>query len=160
MKKQIRQEHILLSGIFLILAVIGILLFLIPQTENFGTISSDEVDDYLYKKLDEYVAAYEEDPRLASIFTTAISNPNELSVTDRQTYLALERKLFSGWEVAWTYKREGYFGDDRYREWESWYIDEVRRRPAFVWRENREHFAYSEAFVRHVDESTRDRQFE
>jgi len=156
MKKQIRQEHIFLSAIFLIVAVIAVLLLLIPQTENFGTISSDEVDDYLYKKLDEYVAAYEEDSRLTNIFTTAITNPDELSVSDRQTYLALERKLFSGWEIAWTYKREGYFGGDRYSEWDSWYIDEVRRRPSFVWTENRKHFSYSEAFVQHVDESTKE----
>jgi len=154
MKKQIRQEHILLSAIVLTIAIVAVLLFLIPQTENFGTISSDEVDDYLYKKLDEYVRAYEEDPRLAKLFTTAITSPNELSVTDRKTFLALERRLFSGWEIAWTYKREGYFGDDRYREWDSWYIGEVMRRPAFVWTENREHFSYSEAFVQHVDEST------
>ena len=160
MKKQIRQEHILLSAIFLIVAVIAVLLFLIPQTENFGAISSDEVDDYLYKKLDEYVLAYEEDPRLANIFTTAITNPDELSVTDRQTYLALERKLFSGWEIAWTYKRDGHFGNDRYNEWDSWYIGEVSRRPSFVWTENRDHFSYSEAFVQHVDESTREQYIE
>lgn len=154
MKKQIRQEHLLLSAILVIFAVVAVLLFLIPRTESFGTISSEEVDDYLYKKLDEYVRAYEDDPKLVNIFTTAITNPDELSVTDRQTYLALERKLFSGWEIAWTYQREGYFGDDRYREWDSWYIGEVMRRPAFVWIENRDHFSYSEAFVQHVDEAT------
>jgi len=156
MKKQIRQEHKTLAAIFLIIAVAAVLLLLIPRTENFGTISSDEVDDYLYAKLDEYVRPYEEDPRLADIFTTAISNPDELSASDRQTYLALERRFFSGWEIAWTYRHEGYFGGDRYSEWDSWYIAEVRRRPAFVWTENREHFAYSEAFVQHVDESTKE----
>ena len=83
-----------------------------------------------------------------------MTNPNELSVTDRQTYLALERKLFSGWEITWTYKHEGYFDGHRYDEWDSWYVDEVRRRPSFVWTENKIHFSYSEGFVRHVDEST------
>lgn len=154
MKKQMRQEHKTLAAIFLIIAVLAVLLLLIPRTGNFGTISSDEVDDYLYAKLDEYVRPYDEDPNLANLFTKAMTNPNDLSTTDRQTYLALERKLFSGWEIAWTYKREGYFGGDRYSEWDSWYIAEVRRRPAFVWTENREHFSYSEAFVKHVDEST------
>ena len=149
-----RQEHKTLAAIFLIIAVLAVLLLLIPRTGNFGTISSDEVDDYLYAKLDEYVRPYDEDPNLANLFTKAMTNPNDLSTTDRQTYLALERKLFSGWEIAWTYKREGYFGGDRYSEWDSWYIAEVRRRPAFVWTENREHFSYSEAFVKHVDEST------
>jgi len=89
MKKQIRQEHKTLAAIFLIIVVAAVLLLLIPRTENFGTISSDEVDDYLYAKLDKYVRPYEEDPRLANIFTTAMTNPNELSVTDRQTYLDL-----------------------------------------------------------------------
>jgi len=160
MKKQIRQEHKTLAAIFLIVAATAVLLLLIPRTENFGAISSHEVDEYLYKKLDEYVRPYEEDPSLANIFTTAITNPDELSVADRQTYLALERKLFSGWEVAWSYKNDGYFRGDRYDEWDSWYIAEVSRRPAFVWTENREHFSYSEAFVQHVDESTKEQPFE
>lgn len=156
MTKQIRQEHKKLAAIFLIFAVIAVLLLLIPQTEKFGTISSREVDEHLYNKLDEYVRPYEEDSSLADIFTTALTNPDELSVTDRQVYLALERKLFSGWEIAWTYREEGYFDDHRYSEWNSWYIDEVRRRPSFVWTENRKHFSYSEAFVQHVDESTKE----
>jgi hypothetical protein len=95
MTKQIRQEYKTLAAIFLIIAAIAFLLILIPQAENFGAISSQEVDEYLYEKLDEYVRLYEEDPSLANIFNTAITNPDELTVTDRQTYLTLERKLFS-----------------------------------------------------------------
>jgi len=138
----------------LIIAVFAALLLLIPQAENFGTISSQEVDEYLYKKLDEYVRPYDEDPSLANIFNTAITNPDEPTVTDRQTYLALERKLFSGWEIAWSYRNEGYLDGHRFDEWDSWYIDEIRRRPSFAWTENRKHFSFSEGFVRHVDEST------
>jgi hypothetical protein len=154
MTKQIRQEHKFLAAFFLIIAVFAVLLLLIPRAENFATISSQEVDEYLYKKLDEYVRPYDEDPSLANIFNTAITNPDELTATDRQTYLTLERKLFSGWEIAWSYRNEGYLDGHRFDEWDSWYIDEIRRRPSFAWTENREHFSFSEGFVQHVDEST------
>ena len=119
MTKQIRQEHKTLAAIFLIFAAIAVLLLLIPRAENFGAISSHEVDEYLYEKLDEYVRPYEDDPSLANIFNTAITDPDELTVTDRQTYLALERKLFSGWEIAWSYRNEGYFDGHRFDEWDS-----------------------------------------
>ena len=154
MTKQIRQEHKFLAAFFLIIAVFAGLLLLIPRAENFATISSQEVDEYLYKKLDEYVRPYDEDPSLANIFNIAITNPDELTATDRQTYLTLERKLFSGWEIALSYRNEGYLDGHRFDEWDSWYIDEIRRRPSFAWTENREHFSFSEGFVQHVDEST------
>jgi hypothetical protein len=154
MTKQIRQEHKTLAAIFLIIAAIAVLLLLIPQAENFGAISSHEVDEYLYEKLDEYVRLYEEDPSLVNIFNTAITNPDELTASDRQTYLALERKLFSGWEIAWSYRNDGHLEGHRFDEWDSWYVGEVSRRPSFVWTENKKHFSFSEGFVQHVDEST------
>ena len=49
----------------------------------------------------------------------------------------------------------GYFNGHRYSVWDSWDIDEARRRPLFVWTENREHF--SEAFVQHVDDSIKEK---
>lgn len=154
MTKQIRQEHKILAAFFLVIAVFAVLLLLIPQTEKFTTLSSQEVDEYLYKKLDEYVRPYDEDPALADIFATAITNPDELTAPDRQLYVDLERKLFSGWEIAWSYRNDGYLDSQRYNDWDSWYINEVRRRPSFAWTENRKHFFYSEGFVQHVDEST------
>ena len=154
MTKQIRQEHKILAAFFLVIAVFAVLLLLIPRADNFATISSQEVDESLYKKLDEYVRPYDENPSFANIFNTAITNPDELTVTDRQTYVTLERKLFSGWEIAWSYRNEGYLDGHRFDEWDSWYIDEIRRRPSFAWTENREHFSFSEGFVQHVDEST------
>ena len=126
---QIRQEYKTLAASFLIIAVIAVLCFLIPQVVNFGTISSQEVDELLYKQLEEYVRAYEDDPGLWNIFTIAKTNPDELTVADRQAYLAHERKLIRGWEVAWTFNYNGYFDGDRYSVWDSWYIDEIRRRP-------------------------------
>jgi hypothetical protein len=160
MKEQIRKEYKVLAALILIVAVYVVLLLLIPRSDTFGTISSHEVDEYLFEKLDEYVRPYEEDPNLANIFTIALNNPDALTASDRQIYLDLERKLFSGWETAWSYKNEGYFDTSRYDEWDSWYANEVRRRPSFVWTENKKHFAYSEGFVQHVDESTTGRQFE
>jgi len=151
MKKQIRKEYITVAAIFLVVAVIAVLWFLISRIENFGTISSQEVDEILYRQLDEYVQAYEEDPGLAQIFTTALTNPDELTAADRQAYLTYERKFFIGWEVAWTYYYHGYFDGDRYSVWDSWFVDEFRRRPSFVWTENRKHFP--EAFVKYVDDS-------
>jgi len=142
------------AAFLLIIAVIAALWFLIPRVESFWAISSQEVDEILYKQLDEYLQEYVEDPGLANIFNAAVTNPDELTVADRQIYLAYERKFFSGWEVAWTYNYHGYFDSDRHSEWNSWYISEFRRRPSFIWTENRKHFP--EAFAQYVDQFTKE----
>ena len=152
MTMQMRREYKTLVTITLVAVAIGALIALMPRADNFQTVSSRELDETLYDRLDAYLQAYEEDPSLASIFATAMSNPDALTKTDRQTLLVMERKFLSGWELAWTYRRDGQLDTDRYAEWDSWYIGELERRPPFVWTENRTYFP--KAFAEHVEEST------
>lgn len=151
MKTQIRQEYKALAAIVAMIAVVASVWFLFPRAEGFGAISSREVDRILYKHLDEYKRTYSDDPQLARIFSTAINNPDLLSPADREIYLAREREFFGGWEVAWIYRDAGYFDNDRYKLWDTWYIEEARRRPKFAWTENQEHFSL--AFAQHVSQS-------
>jgi len=151
MNMQMRQEYLVSTAIFLTVAAVAVLWFLIPRVDNFGAISSSEVDRILYNRLDEYERAYEENAELQAIVTTALSNPDALTPAERQTYLVHERKFLAGWETALAYRTAGYFDPDRFEVWDEWYISEVMRRPRFAWTENKEHFAGS--FIRHVDET-------
>jgi len=114
-------------------------------------ISSAEVGDILYERLDEYNRAILEDPAIATIITTAERSPGELSEENRDIYLAYQRAFFDGWEAAMIYNDQGLFDADRWNVWDTWHIDEVRRRPKFGWTENRKFYAGD--FVHHVDNS-------
>jgi len=154
MRKQIRQEYKSLAAIIVVIAAVASFWYLFPQVDNLGGISSREVDRILYKHLDDYKRAYSEEPRLATIFATAISDPDALTAADRQLLLATEKEFFSGWEVAWIYKDAGYFDNERFSLWDAWYAEEARRRPKFVWTENRDSF--SVAFAEHVSRTIDD----
>ena len=155
MNKRIRQEYILLSAVASIIAVIGVLWYLIPRVENFDTISSREIDNLLYRHVDRYEGAFEATPELDAIFDMAIRAPEKLTAEDRQLFLGQERKFIGGWEAAWEHNTAGYLDSDRFKVWDEWYVSEIKRRPSFTWTENREHF--SAAFARHVDESLKEK---
>lgn len=148
MNMQIRREYILLTAILVAIAAV---VFLIPRVENIGTISSSEVDQILYARLNEYERVYNENLDLNRIVTEALTNPAKLTHEDRQIYLMHERKFLAGWEAAFTYATAGHFDADRFEVWDAWYISELKRRPLFAWAQNKVH--YSDSFVRHVDTS-------
>ena len=149
MTKQIRKEYQLVAAMVVSIVVVALLLLLIPRSEVLTSLTSRDLDESLYDRIDAYVQAYEENPQLSEIFDVAMTDPESLTESDRLLLLAQEREFFDSWELAWTYSRDGYLDSNRYTEWNSWYIGEVQRRPLFVWTENRSYF--SVAFAQHVD---------
>jgi len=141
-----------LEGVTVVAIVLGIAAFaaLFVLFQDI-TISSDDVDDILYKRLDEYNRAIRENSSLASIITTAESDPANLTEDERQMYLTYQRAFFDGWEAAFIHNDSGAFDADRWNIWNTWYIEEVQRRPRFGWTENRSF--YTGGFLHHVDES-------
>ena len=133
------------------LAAFAVLIFIYSQLDTLSAISSHEVDDFLYKRLDAYEQAVINAPDLALTVAIARTHPERLSNMQRADYLNYERRFFSGWEAAWQYYASGNLKEDRFRIWNDWYVDETNRRPYFGWAENRHHFAAS--FARHVDDS-------
>jgi len=60
--------------------------------------------------------------------------------------------FFDSWEVAWLYYEDSILDDTTWQEWNSWFVGEANRMPAFGWTENRRHFT-GESFRRHVESS-------
>ena len=131
--------------------LVAMLLYLIPRAQNFGSISSDEVDDLLYERLASYELALQSDPVLAGIIRKALTAPDTLDDEDRDLYVSYERRFFSGWEIAWEHHSAGYFEPQRFNVWDAWYVEETHRRPIYAWLENKSEFSAS--FVRHVEEA-------
>ncbi|MGI9261972.1 MAG: hypothetical protein ACR2QR_08050 [Woeseiaceae bacterium] len=150
MRKQNQQRMYTLSAAIGMISLVAVLWYLIPRVENFSAISSNEVDDLLYERLDSYEQALRNNPELSAVVQTALTAPENLDDDARQLYISHERRFFGGWEVAWEHHSAGYFEPERFNVWDSWYVEETHRRPDFAWRENRSN--YSTAFVRHVDE--------
>lgn len=150
MKKQNLQRMYTLAATIGMISLVAVLWYLIPRAQNFGVISSDEVDDLLYERLDAYEQALANDVGLANAVQAALTEPESLTEADRQRYISHERRFFSGWEVAWEHHSAGYFEPRRFHIWDNWYVAETNRRPAFAWQENKHNFGSS--FVRHVDQ--------
>jgi len=151
MKKQKIWETIVLAAIVVTVVTIASTIALLPRLRDVETISSGEVDRTLYVRLDKYNRAIREIPGVAGIVVTAENNPDELSEEDRRVYLDYQRQFFDGWETAWTYNNAGHLDADRWNIWNTWFANEVRRRPQFGWVENRKF--YSGDFLVLVDDS-------
>lgn len=151
MTKQKIRTNMTLAAVVLTFAALVALSYLAPRVQNIETVSSQEIEDILYKRVDEYNQAVLELPGMADIVTTAETNPDQLTAEERRLYLSHERKFYDGWEVAWNYYNAGYFDADRWNEWNSWYVDVFGLHPKFGWTENSEYF--SEAFRNYVNDS-------
>ena len=151
MKKQKIRERITLATIVLTTIAFAALIALFPRLRNIETISSGDIDQILYERLDHYNEAIRGMPGLADIILAAENNPDHLTEVDRQVYLGYQRKFFDSWETAWAYNNAGSFDADRWNAWNFWFVNETKRRPKFGWLENRHY--YSGTFLLHVDNS-------
>ena len=150
MLKRKTLEHQTVAALLLTLTIFAVLVALAYRFQDIK-ISSADVGNILYERVAAYNRAILDEPRVAKIITIAETNPGDLSGENRVIYLIHQRTFFDGWEAALNYNDAGVFDADRWNVWNSWYIDEVRRRPRFGWIENRKY--YAGAFLRHVDES-------
>ena len=149
MKKHYQASLITYGATSGFIITVAVLLFLIPRVENFSSLSSHEIDDALYERLDWYEQVFKEEPDLAVLLQQALTEPEKLTVQQRHEYLSYERRFFGGWEAAYEHTMSGYLDAERFEVWDKWYVNELRRRPEFVWQENRGYF--SPAFAEHVD---------
>jgi len=149
MRKQRRQELITYVATGGVIMVAAVLWSSIDRNSNSGFLTSREVDNLLYERLNGYERAFEQAPDLARLLNQAMTDPEQMTLDDRREYLSHERRFFSGWEAAYEYLRSGDLEPERFDVWDEWYVNELRRRPDFAWDENRQYF--SEQFVAHVD---------
>ena len=149
MKTHPHQSHnvlMLLAGGVLVLALAVIWL---PRADSLWSISSTEVDDLLYRSLDDYQRAIERSDELRMIMQKALTAPDTLSGDERAMYVSHERRFFNGWEMVFNYGDGGYLSEERFQVWDNWYRAEFERRPRFAWTENKALFVA--AFVNHVE---------
>lgn len=151
MRKQTRRKQAAYQLLAAIVVLAAATLFGLKRADDITKISSAEVDSHLYQRLDVYTRSFAEVPGMAKVLTKALSEPDRLTEEQRRQYVIHERRFFNTWEAAWEYRETGRLDADRFRIWDEWYIGELRRRPEFVWQDNRQHFP--EEFVLHVDEA-------
>ena len=149
MRKQARRKLAAYKTLAVILLLAAASLYGLKSADDLAKISSEEVDSHLYERLDVYTRSFNEVPGMAKVLTKALSDPDRLTDEQRRKYIVHERRFLNTWEAAWEYRETGRLDKDRFRVWDEWYIGELRRRPEFVWQDNRHHFP--EEFVLHVD---------
>ena len=132
------------------LAVIVSLLYAGYEFRRASTLSSREADGILFERVREANRMLIESPGIAEIVVTAGRDPDALSEADRIRFLAYQHDFFDSWEIGWDYHEDGILDDETWSEWDEWFASEARRRPAFGWTDNREHFTGLD-FRDHVD---------
>ena len=136
----------MITGSVLILTLVAVWL---PKADRLWSISSSEVDDLLYRNLDDYQQTIDRSEFLQAVMRKALTAPDTLNDEESMAYIEHERRFFTGWEMVFNYGEGGYLEADRFEVWDSWYRSEMERRPEFAWSENKA--AYSIAFAAHVE---------
>ena len=149
MTMQSPRPHGMLATIAGSVLVLTLTVIWLPKADQLWSISSDEVDELLYRHLDEYQLAIDRSPELSTAVNKALTSPDALSDKEINLYLNHERRFFGGWEMAFNYGEGGHLDSDRFDIWDDWYRTEMARRPAMAWTANRE--GYSVAFAAHVE---------
>ena len=151
MQKQQVQAYLTLFKIVATASLVVALYYTVPHAKQFESLSSDDVEDLLYQRIDDLNYAVTSDARLARITVAAVGDSIALSAVDRQRLLEHERFFYDSWEVAWSYHDLNVLGLDSWDKWNSWFVEEAKHRPEMGWRENRQHF--SGDFASHVEGS-------
>ncbi len=90
---------------------------------------------------------------LPTILAKGYANPTSLSPGELirfQSYLEL---LYVAWERAYMANADGVFSDERFDEWNGWFVSVAERDRAFVWPMVRESQGWHSLFVQHVNQS-------
>lgn len=146
------QAYASLAEIISAAAIIVSLLYVGYEFRRGSTIGSREADLILFERAREGNRLLIENAGLAEIVVRAEATPDSLSRADRLRYLTYRQDFFDTWEIGWLYHADGILDADDWLEWDEWFTGEARRRPTWVWTENRRHFT-GEDFLRHVDEA-------
>jgi hypothetical protein len=151
MDKQRLFKLMAIGVIAIALPAIPIIFLFAPEMIIIESITSGEVEEILYERVEKHNQAIEKNPALTKIVVVARTDPHLLADEELEIFLANERRLFGGWEIAWHRYQTGHLSKDRWKIWDQWFIDEARRCPEICWTENRKHF--SKSFLLHVDRS-------
>lgn len=136
-----------------VLAAVAVVISLIYAGMEFRSsrvLSARDADVQLFANVQRQTMAVIESASLAEIIVKAEQDPSSLTDAERLRYLNLQHVFFDTWEQAFFYHVDGIFGDAIWADWNEWFAQEAKRRPAFGWAENRRNFT-SEDFAAHVD---------
>jgi hypothetical protein len=149
MNTQPHRTHGLLALFATSVLVLTLIAVWLPRADRLWSISSNEIDELLYRNLDDYQSAIDRSEYMQQVMRKALTEPATLSDDEKILYVELEHRFFGGWEMVFNYGEGGYLAEDRFATWDSWYRSEMERRPGFAWTENKP--AYSAAFAAHVE---------
>lgn len=145
------QTYASLAEVVAAFAVIISLFYAGYELRRSSALSSREADGILFERVAEANRVLMGSPEMAEIMVAADRDPATLSEADRIRFLAFQHDFFDSWEIGWDYHEDGILEDETWSEWDRWFSAEARRRPAFGWSENRQHFTGPD-FRAHVDE--------
>ena len=156
MKKNKLELYVSLGQIISSLAVVISIVYLVSEYNRSQVLNNRSVENFVYDRMVELDRLLIENPDLAEISHKAKMQPDSLSDADRARYLAWEHIFYDTWEALWVNYQDGLVRGETWEEWNTWFVSEAKRRPAFGLEGNLVHYlSGSNPFRKHLEESMR-----
>ena len=140
MKKIDLSKYVPLAEIISSLAIVISLLYAVTQYQRSNTLSNRDVENILYENMKEMSKMVADNEGLANLIVKAYSDTVPLTPAEKLRYLAFEHIFFDSWESAWSYYQDGIFEKENWESWNTWFVSELKTKPAISWEGNRKNY--------------------
>ena len=143
------QTTVSLAEIVTAVAVVVSLLYAVSEFKRSQTLTSTDVQTIVYDRMLEMDRLLIENKDLAEITVAAMEQPESLTPADTARFLAYEHIFYDSWELAWAAHQDGVLEEKAWDGWNTWFVEEAKRRSAFGWAGNRKN--HGADFIRYVE---------
>ena len=148
------QSYASIGEIVSAVAIVVSLIYVGYEFRQSRTVSNRDAEMMLFDRFAEMNRLEIQTPGLAELLIAGQTEPESLSPGDRRRVETYERGFYNNWEIAWYYHRDGILEPETWTDWDQYFQQSARHRPAWVWTAIREDFMSSRAgpkFHEHVD---------
>ncbi|MCA9731792.1 hypothetical protein KC799_06670 [candidate division KSB1 bacterium] len=153
MRKINLQTIVSIAEIITALAVVVSLIYAANEFRRSQDLTSTDVQTIVYERMLQMDVLVIENKDIADIRIKAAKTPEKLTAADSSRFLAYEHIFYDSWELAWTAFNEGILKEGAWKDWNSWFVAEAKRRPALGWIGNRKN--HGKEFVQYVEANTK-----
>lgn len=140
MKEERLQLVLAVAQIISSIAVVVSIILLVMEYKRANILNEKSIESQVYARVVEMNRLLIENESLAGIILAAYSTPDSLSEVERMRYLAYEHIFLDNWETMWTGYNDGLIDEKTWREWNHWFVKEVRRKPELAVSGNEKNF--------------------
>ena len=141
MNKPKLQTIVSIAEIISALAIVVSLIYATNEFKRSQTITSRDVENFVYTRMMEMDRMLIENPDFVNIFVEASEDSSKLAKEEMVRFLAYEHIYYDSWETLWYYYQEGVLDKEAWNSWNEWFLSDSKERPIIGWKGNRKNYA-------------------